>query len=326
MSVRRKWFTVGELRSRWGITDIDLWDMMKGGELTPYYERHGEIELLDRQLISKFTLDTYNRVVPSDSKVFVFDEEDQEGYRDVWMPLFGTLLFRASEIFSVDGEHEEGKRKQEERKSRDDYTYLTSEQLMIRWGMSETELVAITAQETIPRHFHYSDDIADVDKASEDAVLHLMGQWPIPIKEWVFKLTDVEKLERRIPDLRKDEHSSIVETELVEKLREELALVISDRDQWKGKAESLDAQTQMLDGKERQELGRLRQEKDKWNESIKAAVHAALLCQNGKIKRDELKDKLHKFHLPDTVIESIWKALREKGLTKKAGRPPASNK
>jgi hypothetical protein len=83
-------------------------------------------------------------------------------------------------------------------------------------------------------------------------------------------------------------------------------------------------QAPSLDVKERQELGRLRLEKEKWETSIKAAVQAALLCQGGKIKRDQLKDKLYEFDLPDTVIESIWKALREKGLTKGPGRPSKS--
>jgi hypothetical protein len=76
-----------------------------------------------------------------------------------------------------------------------------------------------------------------------------------------------------------------------------------------------------LTGLERQELGRLQQEKDKWETSIKAAVHAALFGKKGEIKRNDLIDELGKFHIPDTTIETIWKALRDAGLTKGAGRP-----
>jgi hypothetical protein len=81
-----------------------------------------------------------------------------------------------------------------------------------------------------------------------------------------------------------------------------------------------------LYGKERQELGRLREEKKKWDNAIEAAVHAALLCQGGKIKRKELWEELHRFKLPDTTLERIWKALRIKGLTKGAGAPSKTSK
>ncbi len=80
------------------------------------------------------------------------------------------------------------------------------------------------------------------------------------------------------------------------------------------------------DGKERQKLGRLREEKKTWDRAIDAAVHAALSCQGKEIKRHELTDELHQFNLPDTTIERIWKALRDKGLTKKGGRPRKTNK
>jgi hypothetical protein len=79
-----------------------------------------------------------------------------------------------------------------------------------------------------------------------------------------------------------------------------------------------------INGKELQELGQLREEKKKWDISIRAAVYAALFCQGKEIKHDELTGALHQFHLPDTTQERIWKALRDKGLTKKAGRPRKS--
>ena len=79
-----------------------------------------------------------------------------------------------------------------------------------------------------------------------------------------------------------------------------------------------------LTAQECRELGTLRQQRDKWESSIKAGVHAALFTKKGKIKRGDLKDELYKFDLPDTTIEIIWKALRDEGLTMGAGRPKSS--
>lgn len=75
-----------------------------------------------------------------------------------------------------------------------------------------------------------------------------------------------------------------------------------------------------LTGPESRELGRLRQERGKWESAIKAAVHVTHEI-TGKITRGELKDKVYKHDLPDTTIETIWQALRDRGLTKGAGRP-----
>lgn len=85
-----------------------------------------------------------------------------------------------------------------------------------------------------------------------------------------------------------------------------------------------------IDGKERQELGRLREEKKKWDKSIEAAVHATLFChgkeQGKEITRDKLKDELYQFNLPHTTFEKIWGALRDKNLTKGPGTPPKASK
>jgi hypothetical protein len=80
-----------------------------------------------------------------------------------------------------------------------------------------------------------------------------------------------------------------------------------------------------LSVEERRDYGRLKTEKSKWDKSIKAAVEAALMCKDKKIIRKELEDKLFKYRLPDTTLERIWVALREKGLTKEAGRPSKKN-
>ena len=81
----------------------------------------------------------------------------------------------------------------------------------------------------------------------------------------------------------------------------------------------------LLSGKERTELGRLKIEKAKWDQSIRAAVEATLLCKGKKLSHKELEDKLFKYNLPDTTIDGIWVALRDKGLTQPAGRPSKKN-
>jgi hypothetical protein len=78
---------------------------------------------------------------------------------------------------------------------------------------------------------------------------------------------------------------------------------------------------QPITGQERQELGILRQQKDKWERAVKAAVHATLFSTDKKVTRDELSHELYKFELPDTTLELIWKNLRENGMTKGPGRP-----
>jgi len=78
--------------------------------------------------------------------------------------------------------------------------------------------------------------------------------------------------------------------------------------------------TNELSGKEKREFGSLQNEKEKWDKSIEAAVHAACFFRGEEIKRAKLWDMLAKFDLPESTHERIWKALRKEGLTKKAGR------
>ena len=82
-----------------------------------------------------------------------------------------------------------------------------------------------------------------------------------------------------------------------------------------------------LSSEDAREIGRLRREKFKWDDSIKASVHIGIFCneleQGVKITRDMLAQKIYdlKFKdLPNTTIEKIWKAIPEK-YRKRAGRP-----
>jgi hypothetical protein len=80
---------------------------------------------------------------------------------------------------------------------------------------------------------------------------------------------------------------------------------------------------------EARELGRLRNEKSKWDNSVEAAVHIGIYCKEldkkgHKITRSMLIDEINVIgfkDLPTTTIEKIWKAIPQK-FRKKAGRPP----
>jgi hypothetical protein len=82
-----------------------------------------------------------------------------------------------------------------------------------------------------------------------------------------------------------------------------------------------------LSGKEKQELGRLQREKEKWDDSIRAAVVAGLFCaglKGQRIIRDQLWEALRQEGLdsiPDTTFDKIWKAVPEK-FRHPGGRPP----
>ena len=87
-------------------------------------------------------------------------------------------------------------------------------------------------------------------------------------------------------------------------------------------------QRDKLSANDARELGRLRTEKHKWDDSISAAVQIGILCrelseESQQITRAMLEDKIHIFgykDLPKTTIEKIWKAIPDQHR-KKAGRP-----
>lgn len=85
-----------------------------------------------------------------------------------------------------------------------------------------------------------------------------------------------------------------------------------------------------ISGSEKQELQRLKVERDKWNDSIEAAVKAGSYCarlaEGAVITRADFTDFLfqagHKA-LPTTTIDKIWKALPSE-IKSKGGRPKDS--
>ena len=88
--------------------------------------------------------------------------------------------------------------------------------------------------------------------------------------------------------------------------------------------EESDANNRKLTAEEARELGRLRNEKNKWDRSIEAAVQVGIFCANmGRpVVKREVVDEVIKIDrgIPDTTIDKMWKALPDK-YKKGAGRP-----
>jgi hypothetical protein len=103
------------------------------------------------------------------------------------------------------------------------------------------------------------------------------------------------------------------------------ALVDVERYEEKHPEYKPDVEPEPLNGKERRELGQLRDEKKKWDLSLKAAVQIGIFCSNkpdASVTKAMVQDILNNEfgQLPSTTINKIWKAVPDK-FTKKAGRP-----
>ena len=84
-----------------------------------------------------------------------------------------------------------------------------------------------------------------------------------------------------------------------------------------------------LNSEEARELGRLRTQKQKWDESIRAAVFATRFVtkQSTPITRDQLWTELNRGNfgnIPNTSFEKIWKAI-PKEFRNLGGRPKSSS-
>lgn len=102
---------------------------------------------------------------------------------------------------------------------------------------------------------------------------------------------------------------------------------ISDVEQFEAKYDMIPVANDgvELSGKERTELGRLKVEKEKWDDSIKAGVIAGLYCgmENRQVTKNELLDELAKngiyYNETTPAFKKIRKALPRK-FKKDAGR------
>ena len=79
---------------------------------------------------------------------------------------------------------------------------------------------------------------------------------------------------------------------------------------------------QRLPAKEARELGQLRREKEKWDDSLKAALIAGIrLGQLGrKIKKADFTDSILSMDLPMSTIDKIWNSIPSE-FKNQAGRP-----
>ena len=90
-----------------------------------------------------------------------------------------------------------------------------------------------------------------------------------------------------------------------------------------------ESERKSLTGKEARELGQLRKEKLKWDDSIVAAVKAGLFCssQGRSITKKELDTELYQQKLGQihkTTFDRIWKAIPQE-LRSLGGRPKESS-
>jgi hypothetical protein len=85
-----------------------------------------------------------------------------------------------------------------------------------------------------------------------------------------------------------------------------------------------DENNRELSAKDARDLGRLRNEQEKWHSSIAVAVEVGLFCANiGRpVVRKEVSDFVNDIDsaIPFTTIDKMWKALPDK-YKKGAGRP-----
>jgi hypothetical protein len=82
---------------------------------------------------------------------------------------------------------------------------------------------------------------------------------------------------------------------------------------------STDEETPSLTGKEKRELGQLRTEKRKWDDSLKAAVQIGIFCaelhsSNKELKKSDFRQEMYEVNpnLPESTQEQIWKSIPSK--------------
>jgi len=138
--------------------------------------------------------------------------------------------------------------------------YIRFHKLMERWNLDESEIHQLIFKGLLPDYVDYTNYSRRPDMISICLVKSLEVERDIRNDQLVFKVEDVMQLEKTHPMFSKNQ-------ELHPK-----------------------PDSHSLNAKEAQELGRLRKEKIKWDNSIKAAIQAAIFC------KDQKTLQLH-FHL-----------------------------
>lgn len=198
------------------------------------------------------------------------------------------------------------------RKSKKDYVYLTVEDLKNRWDINEIGLKDIIDRYALVPYVQERLDgkIMTVEEYRKKTVSDY--DWAgehVYFDQRIFKLIDVEGVEKAVPDLK-------TERTWYDKVTDP-----------KSPSQS-EVKAGPLDAKERRRLGQLRKEKEKWDESIRATAHAVLFCtdQEKPVTRGQLWDELSQAgykKLADTTLEKIWKAIP--GKYRHVGGRPRKN-
>ena len=162
--------------------------------------------------------------------------------------------------------------------------YWSGQRLLDRWGIPPTELASFIYQ-GLPA---YKMEKGEFHQINPEEVMQFDTDH---MTDLLFTRTDIEDFEKAHELPTKDES---------------------------------DANNRELTAKDARELGRLKNEQEKWHSSIAAAVQVGLFCANiGRpVVREEVNDLVNDIDraIPFTTIDKMWKALPDK-YKKGAGRP-----
>jgi len=162
--------------------------------------------------------------------------------------------------------------------------FWSGQRLLERWGIPPTELASFIYQ-GLPVYKMEKGEFHQINP--EEVTQFDMDH----MTDLLFKRTDIEDFEKTNELPTKDES---------------------------------DGKNIELTAKDARELGRLKNEQEKWYRSIEAAVQVGIFCANlGRtVVKREVVDEVIKMDrdIPDTTIDKMWKALPDK-YRKGAGRP-----
>lgn len=179
--------------------------------------------------------------------------------------------------------------------------WLTGRELKSRWGITPPTLVYWI--KTTDLKAHWPNDFLPINDDTVSEYADLENYLDLEHERFLRVRTPKYKYGRRWPGF--------------DKLIYDKDIVVSIEKEHDIQPTQPSDDVNDLDGKERQELGRLRKAKEKWDDSIHAAVIATQFCieQNDRVTKKLLWDKLDQQKygkIPNTVFEKIWKAIPQK--------------
>ena len=167
-------------------------------------------------------------------------------------------------------------------------SYLSGRELIERWRVRPIDLQTMISEGKL----YYTFDGQQLECG------YIYGS----LGEVYFPKNDIHEYEKKHPELKPQEKTLVEQTE-------------SQDD------------NSPLDSNERQELGRLRNEKIKWDASIKVALEIGrwLASVSKKIKKAEFDNKVYRLNskLPNSTRDKIW-SIVSSDYKNTAGRPKKS--